>query len=154
MELFKKLLTGMKQHEVLLLILLVTYILFDIKTPANLSRTISENVLAQGFVYLLALSLFRYSKPVIGVLGLVAAYELVQRSKRRSGRKAIQKYLPSQDKMNLALNAFNQFPPTLEEEVVATMAPIVRNGPMGASSFVPILDNIGFSAPVDYDGVI
>lgn len=154
MELFKNLLTGMKQHEVLLLILLVTYIVFDIKTPAKLARSISENVLAQGFVYLLALSLFRYSKPVIGVLGLVAAYELVQRSKQHSGRKAIQKYLPSQDKMNMALNAFNQFPPTLEEEVVATMAPIVRNGPMGMASFVPILDNIGFSAPIDYDGVI
>ena len=48
MELFKNLLTGMKQHEVLLLILLVTYIVFDIKTPAKLARSISENILAQG----------------------------------------------------------------------------------------------------------
>jgi hypothetical protein len=154
MELFKNLLTGMKQHEILLLILLVTYIVFNVRTPETLAKIISENILAQGVVYLIALSLFRYSKPVIGVLGLIAAYELVQRSKQRSGRKAVQKYLPSQDKMNSALNAFNQFPPTLEEEVVATMAPIVRNGPVGAASFVPILDNIGFSAPIDYDGVI
>lgn len=154
MEVFKKLLTGMKQHEILLLILLVTYLLFNIRTPMGLARLISENILAQGVVYLIALWLFMHSKPVIGVLGLITAYQLIQRSKEQAGRKAIAKYLPSQDKMNSALNAYNQFPPTLEEEVVATMAPIVRNGPMGSPSYLPIIDNIGDSAPVDYEGVI
>lgn len=151
---FKKILTGMKQYEVLLLILLVTYLLFNIRTPIGLAELVSENVLVQVGVYLLSLSLFKYSNPVIGVLGLIAAYELVQRSKEQTGRKSIPKYLPSQDKMDAALNAFNQFPPTLEEQVVATMAPIVHNGPMGAPSYLPILDNIGLSAPVDYEGVI
>ena len=154
MEVFKKLLTGMKQHEILLLILLVTYLLFNIRTPIGLARLISENILAQGVVYLFALWLFMHSNPVIGVLGLITAYQLIQRSKEQAGRKAIAKYLPSQDKMNSALNAYNQFPPTLEEEVVATMAPIVRNGPMGSPSYLPIIDNIGVSAPVDYEGVI
>lgn len=154
MEVFKKLLTGMKQHEILLLILLVTYLLFNIRTPMGLARLISENILAQGVVYLIALWLFMHSNPVIGVLGLITAYQLIQRSKEQAGRKAISKYLPSQDKMNSALNAYNQFPPTLEEEVVATMAPIVRNGPMGSPSYLPIIDNIGDSAPVDYEGVI
>ena len=154
MEVFKKLLTGMKQHEILLLILLVTYLLFNIRTPMGLARLISENILAQGVVYLLALLLFKNSNPVIGVLGLITAYQLIQRSKEQAGRKAIAKYLPSQDKMNSALNAYNQFPPTLEEEVVATMAPITRNGPMGPPSYLPIIDNIGSSAPVDYEGVI
>ena len=79
---------------------------------------------------------------------------MIQRSDEQSGRKAIDKYLPSQDKMNSALNAMNQFPPTLEEEVVATMAPITRDGPMGPPSYLPIIDNIGDSAPVDYEGVI
>ena len=154
MEVFKKLLTGMKQHEILLLILLVTYLLFNIRTPMGLARLISENILAQGVVYLIALWLFMHSNPVIGVLGLITAYQLIQRSKEQAGRKAIAKYLPSQDKMNSSLNAYNQFPPTLEEEVVATMAPIVRNGPMGSPSYLPIIDNIGDSAPVDYEGVI
>ena len=154
MEVFKKLLTGMKQHEILLLILLVTYLLFNIRTPIGLARLISENILAQGVVYLFALWLFMHSNHVIGVLGLITAYQLIQRSKEQAGRKAIAKYLPSQDKMNSALNAYNQFPPTLEEEVVATMAPIVRNGPMGSPSYLPIIDNIGDSAPVDYEGVI
>jgi len=154
MEVFKKISSGMKQHEILLLILLITYLVFNITTPIVLSRMISENILVQGVIYLIALSLFKYSKPVIGVLGLVAAYRLVERSKEQTGRKAIPKYLPSQDKMDSALNAFNQFPPTLEEQVVATMAPIVHNGPMGSPSYLPILDNIGLSAPVDYEGVI
>ncbi|MEX0598222.1 MAG: hypothetical protein WD512_17170, partial [Candidatus Paceibacterota bacterium] len=77
MESFKKILTGMKQYEVLLLILLVTYLVFNIRTPIGLARIVSENILAQGVVFLIALSLFKYSKPVIGVLGLVAAYQLV-----------------------------------------------------------------------------
>jgi len=154
MEAFLSFIKKLSQYEVLVLVLLIVFIVFNIDIPSGLAEVIDENVLAQIFVYLFALSAIAYSKPIIGVLALIAAYVLVQRSKKRNGSSAMVKYLPSEDSKNKQLNAYNQFEPTLEESVVSTMAPIVLDGPIGAPSYLPILDNNDLAAPIDYEGVI
>jgi len=81
-------------------------------------------------VILGAFYLLSCCNPIVGVIGLFAAYELIQRSSQRTGTSAIQRYLPSQMKKDGHFSAFNQFPVTLEEEVVANMAPlVVSEGP-------------------------
>ena len=45
--------------------------------------------------------------------------------------------------------AFNQFPYTLEQEVVAKMAPIVRSGSsLSSASYKPLLDNLHDASPL------
>jgi hypothetical protein len=46
--------------------------------------------------------------------------------------------------------AFNQFPYTLEQEVVAKMAPIVHTGySINSASYKPLLDNLYDAAPIN-----
>ena len=72
-----------KQHEMVLFVVLVIYIMFDISTPAMLAEHI-DSVYGNIIVAILALSLFLSSHPVIGILGLFAAYELIKRSKHNA----------------------------------------------------------------------
>lgn len=154
MEAFVSFIKNLSQYEVLVLVLLIVFIVFKIHVPYSLAEIIDENVLAQMFIYLFAVSAIAYSKPVIGVLALIASYILIQRSKRRNGSTAMAKYLPSEDSKNKQLNAYNQFEPTLEETMVSTMSPIVLDGPIGAPSYLPILDNMGSASDINYEGVI
>jgi|UniRef100_A0A6C0D9T8 hypothetical protein len=57
------------------------------------------------------------------------------------------------DNMN-ELNSANQFPYTLEQEVVKKMAPIKTPIDSSPTNFSPILDDIHDAADVDYTGVV
>ncbi|NBO42316.1 MAG: hypothetical protein EBU92_12545, partial [Betaproteobacteria bacterium] len=72
-------------------------------------------------VVLIALSFFTHSHPVVGVLGLFAAYVLIRRSSISS---AIEAYIPSEERKSNELSILNQFPVTLEEQIVALRAPL------------------------------
>jgi len=122
-------------------VLLVTYILFEkIRPPVKLAIMIDESNLAQILIYLFGLGVTVYYNPIVGVLTLFASYELIRRSKTTTNGEAVYKYLPSQDKVDKTLNSLNQFPITLEEQVVSTMAPLVLDGPAGPASYLPVLD--------------
>ena len=78
--------------------------------------------------------LFLYSNPILAILYIFVAYELLRRS---ASYKPItlQQYTPTQEKKNKDLRAMN--PPqekSLEEEVVDKMAPV---GKSDASVYLP-----------------
>ena len=60
----------------------------------------------------------------MGVLGLFSAYILIRRSSAATGSYAVEAYVPSERRKSEELSAFNQFPVTLEEQVVALRAPL------------------------------
>ena len=105
-------------------------------------------------VVLIALTIFANSHPVLGVLSLVAAYELIKRSSVSTGTHAIKNYLASEKEKVTDFTKFNDFPVTLEEEVVAKMAPLVQNNDAPKGNFKPVLDDQHDAAGVDYEGVI
>jgi hypothetical protein len=80
MEYFNALMKKEKQHEMVLFVVLVIYIMFDVATPQMLAAHV-DTVYGTIIVAILALSLFLSTHPVIGILGLFAAYEFIQRSK-------------------------------------------------------------------------
>lgn len=148
---------GMSQFDMVVSALLVVYILLEkIRPPVKLAVMIDESILAQILIYLFGLGVTIYYNPIVGALTLFASYEMIRRSKTTTNGEAVYKYLPSQDKTDKALNALNQFPVTLEEQVVATMAPLVLDGPAGPSSYVPVLDktNATLLSDVDSDNLM
>lgn len=148
---------GMTQFDMVVSVLLLAYVLFEnIRPPVKLAIIIDESVLAQILIYLFGLGVTVYYNPIVGALTLFASYEMIRRSKTTTNGEAVYKYLPSQDKTNKTLNALNQFPVTLEEQVVSTMAPLVLDGPAGPASFVPVLDksNASLLSDVDSDNLI
>ena len=76
---------------------------------------------------------------LLGVIGLVAAYVLIQRSADTTGTQAEKDYLPSEAKKKAVLSAMNQFPVTVEEEVIAKMLPMNNPLDLSEAEFKPVL---------------
>jgi hypothetical protein len=140
-------LTGLfkKQNisQLLLSILFVIYLIMGYKTPEPLASWI-DTLAGKVVVIVIALSLFVIVHPILGVLGLLVAYDLIRRSSVASGTDALKKYLPTQEKVDSQFTAFNQFPYTLEQEMVKKMAPLNKSnefygGP--GQDYKPVLDN-------------
>jgi hypothetical protein len=109
-----------RKHEMLLTVLIIIYLVMDVPTPDIIAPYV-DTPLGNIVVVLIALSFFTHSHPVVGVLGLFAAYILIRRS---SSSSAIEAYVPSEKRKSEELSAYNQFPVTLEEQVVALRAPL------------------------------
>ncbi len=146
MDAFKDLLKKEKMGQVLLSILFIIYLIMGYKTPEVVANLI-DNTLGKIVVVILALLLFSCCNPILGILGLVVAYELIRRSEVRTGNYALRNYMPTEEKKASCLNAFNQFPYTLEQEMVSKMAPIQHTVSADAP-YVPILDNNYDATPI------
>jgi hypothetical protein len=112
-----------RKHELLLSVLMAIYIVLNVPTPGIIAPYV-DTPLGNIVVVLIALSLFTHSHPVVGVLGLFSAYILIRRSSAATGSSAVEAYVPSEKRKSEELSAFNQFPVTLEEQVVALRAPL------------------------------
>jgi hypothetical protein len=109
-----------RKHEMLLTVLIILYIVLNVPTPDVIAPYV-DTPLGNIAVVLVALSLFTHSHAVVGVLGLFAAYVLIRRS---SSSSPIEAYVPSEKRKSEELSALNQFPVTLEEQMVALRAPL------------------------------
>ena len=148
--LFKK--ENMGQN--VLAVLFVIYLIMGYKTPAPVANMI-DTMWGKIIVITIALLLFAYANPVLGVLGIFVAFDLIKRSTISTGNYALSKYLPTEKKKMTELTAYNQFPYTLEKEVVKKMAPIAHTTSNSTQvKFSPILDDTHDAAPINYTGVI
>jgi len=137
----------------LLFILFVIYIVFNIRTPEPIANIIDSTlgyVVIVGLFALMAVNL----NPLVTLVGIFAIYLLFKRSSIATGSLAMTKFLPSENIKSQHLSAFNQFPVTLEEEVVQKMAPLQSGPSMGPKTFTPLLDDLHDAANVNYDGVV
>lgn len=146
MDAFKDLLKKEKMGQVLLSILFLIYLIMGYKTPEVLANMI-DNTLGKVIVIVTALLLLSCCNPILGVLGLIVAYELIRRSEIKTGTHALRNYMPTEEKKASCLSAFNQFPYTLEQEMVSKMAPLQHTVSSDAP-YVPVLDNNYDATPI------
>jgi hypothetical protein len=94
--------------------------------------------------------MFMHNNPILAILALFVAFDLMRRSSVSTGIDALKRYAPSEEKKSSQFSAFNQFPYTLEQEVVKKMAPIVQSGSsMSKASYKPLLDNLYDASPIN-----
>ena len=124
-------------HHLVLTILLCVFIVFDIQVPNALANMV-DNPIGKVVVAALALCLLSMNT-LLGVIGLVAAYVLIQRSANTTGTQAQKDYLPSEAKKNAVMSSMNQFPMTVEEEVIAKMLPMNNQVDLSQPEFKPVL---------------
>jgi hypothetical protein len=131
-----------KEHfgEFILVILLVLYLVLGLKTPQPLANLI-DNIFAKIIICLIVLYLFMHAHPLLATLALFVAFNLIINSNMNN--YAMQNFLPSEANKMGQFTAFNQFPYTLEQEVVNKMAPIVISGTtLTQASYHPNIENI------------
>jgi hypothetical protein len=112
--------------EKVLTVLFIVYLVMMVPTPDWFTPYINSP-LGLVLLVILVLYLLFYTTPVLGVLSLFVAYELLRRSSVMPIAKvSIENRTPSQAKKDVQLKKMNPHPQTtsLEEEVVHKMAPI------------------------------
>lgn len=140
-----------KQHmgELVLVILFIVYLILGLKTPEPIANII-DTLVGKIVIILIVIYLFMHAHPILAVLALFVAFDLIRRSSAATGIDALKKYAPSEEKKFSQFTAFNQFPYTLEQEVVAKMAPIMKSGSsLTQASYKPLLDNLYDASPIN-----
>ena len=127
-----------------MLALFIIYLVMDIYPPEIVASYIDTSI---GMVAILLTTLYVFMNysPVLGVVFLFVAYEIVRRSARVNNRVPMMMYTPSQAKKDAELSAMN--PPvaaSLEEEVVQQMAPVGKSSLISytMSEYKPISSDI------------
>ena len=144
----KKLLSFEKAHQLVIAVLLVLYLLLDVETPKYLANLV-DTTLGNVVVMLLAVTLLLSSNIVVGLLALVAGYELIQRSRSVTGNLQL-KQIKNAEKIKVEmLKDYNNYPVTLEEEVVSKMAPLVHDKSTSSGNFKPVLNNLHDASSVN-----
>jgi len=152
MNIFKNLFETKNLNQLILVILFIIYLIFIIRLPMFVANII-DNVYSKIIIAVLALILLAFANPILGILGILVAYELIKRSSMQAGNSILDKYYPTEEKKWSPFSATNQFPYTLEQEVVKHMAPAV-NASNNKATYTPVLDNLYDAAPINYNGVI
>ena len=157
MDTFNKLMRQEKQHEMVIFVLLILYIVFTPSVPQALAEY-AESIIGQVVVVILAITLFLSTNPVVGILGFLAAYEFIRRASRVTGVYGIETFSPTEMKKQQVMTAMNPPPAkTLEEELVDNLVPISPNVDIGMTdggSFQPVLGPLYGAVAPDYEGVI
>ena len=142
------LLKNENRGQLILIILFAVYLILGFKTPepiASLVDTIGGKIV----LFIMVVFLFTHTNPILGILGLIVAYDLMRRSSAVTGIDALKKYGPSEEKKQSQFTAFNQFPYTLEQEVVAKMAPVIKHGTsINNASYKPTIENNYDASPI------
>ena len=149
MESFSSLLKKEHMGELVLVVLFIIYLIMGLKTPEPVAGMV-DTLVGKIVIFIMIIYLFMHSNPILAVLALLVGFDLIRRSSMATGIDALQRFAPSEEKKSSQFTAFNQFPYTLEQEVVAKMAPIMKSGSsLSQASYKPLLDNLYDASPLN-----
>ena len=140
MEILNELLEKRNMSQLVLVILFIIYLVMGFKTPDSVASMIDSTV-GKIVVALMALLLFAYSNPILGVLGIFVAYQLVRGASIKTGMAGLAEYYPTEEKKWTPFTPAHQFPYTLEQEVVKKMAPQKFNTSYVKATYKPTLED-------------
>ena len=142
MESFSSLFKKEHMGELVLVILFIIYLILGFKTPEPIANLV-DTLVGKIVIFIVVIYLFMHANPILAVLALFVGFDLIRRSSMTTGLDALQKFVPTEEKKASQFTAFNQFPYTLEQEVVAKMAPILESGSsLTQAPYKPLLDNL------------
>ena len=129
----------------ILTVLFVIYLILGLKTPQSIAQLI-DTLPGKIIIIIIAISLFIYTNPILGVIGFFVAYDLIRRSSIETGNYGINNYLPTEETKQAKLSSYNQYPYTLEQEMVKKMVPAVSKD-MSQASYEPMTNDTYDAAP-------
>jgi len=125
---------NMTPLEISVIVLMVLYVIFQVDTP-ELIASIIDSPIGMLTIFMVVLFLFYYANPIVAILFVFVAYELIRRTSYVTARDAIIEHTPSQRNKDIQMKVMNPVKSTtLEEEMVSKMAPV------GRSEMAQILD--------------
>ena len=116
MDYFSTLFDKKNAPQLTLSVLFVIYLVMGYQMPEGVA-TMVDSPMGKIAVVLVALMLFAYSNPVLGVLALLVAYQMIKSASVKTGMAGLDEYYPTEQKKWTPFNPAHQFPYTLEQEL-------------------------------------
>lgn len=141
---FEELLQEKNYHQVALVIIFLVYIfLNNVKMPHVIAEGVSS-MIGTVIVIIVTLGLLFNSNPIVGILGIVVAYLLIERSNQQMKNKSSVATVMEKEmeKMDTFFKVENQFPKTLEEEVVEKRTLHKSKRDITGPSYKPLLSEL------------
>ena len=148
MDYFDTLFDKKNMPQLVLSLVFVAYLVMGYQMPANVASMI-DSTLGKIIVVIVAIMLFAYSNPILGVLSLLVAYQLIRGSSVRTGMAGLEEFYPTEAKKWSPFTPTNQFPYTLEQEVVKNMTTQKFNTEYVKAPFRPTLDDTHDASPLN-----
>ena len=139
-----------KKHwcDLALLIVFAIYLILGLRIPYAIASLI-DSIPGKILVICVIIGLFKCAHPIVAIVSLFVAFDILRRSALSSGFDAMTQFSPSEQNKYSHMTAFNQFPYTLEQEVVKTMAPLATSaGSLFPASYKPMLEQQHQAAPI------
>jgi len=136
--------------EIFIIIIFILYLIIPVETPLLIGSFI-DSPLGIITLFIITISLFIYTNPILGILYIFVAYELMRRSTNTYGHLNIIQNTPSQLMKDIELTAMNPIQEkTLEEEIIEVRAPVGKSNEIEFvdSNFKPVSDKIIYGASV------
>jgi hypothetical protein len=148
MDYFRDLFTKKHMPELVLSALLALYLVMGYQVPEGVA-TMIDSTIGKIVVVVIALMLFAYSNPVLGILALLVAYQLIKGASVKTGMAGLEEYYPTEAKKWSPFTPTHQFPYTLEQEVVKKMTTQKFNTEYVKAPFRPTLDDTHDASPLN-----
>ena len=131
------------RYQSVLAVLFIVYLMSNMVLPPSLTK-LANTQAGMIVIVVLALTVFFHTHPVVGVLGLLVAYEMIKTAGRTSPSVVYSQAQPTFTTKKSRMRSMQSHPKvTLEEQMVKNMVPLV-NPPSGSdpgASYLPVLDN-------------
>ena len=135
---------NMTKMEMLLGIIFILFIVLPVDVPLMIANIIDSS-LGMVLLFALAVYMFTITSPVVAVVFVFVAYELLRRSCKATGKRVIMKHTPTQEKKDEKMKKMNPVKKaTLEEEMVEKMAPVGRSDMISyiTTTFSPVAEDL------------
>ena len=99
-------------------VLIAIFIILPVKIPKEMASIVSTNI--GRIVILITVACMFMLHPIVGAVGIVAAYELIKRSARTY---SVARFTPSETIKYDNLNKLNDFPTSVEETIIKQTLP-------------------------------
>ena len=137
-----------KTMEIILGCLMILYLLAGILLPTSLNSAFNSWI-GQEIMLLIVFYMFCNSNIILGILTLLVVLSIMMNNQSSTMSIAMNNQ-PSEETKSQQFTQFNQFPYTLEQEMVKKMVPLYSAGDsINNASYVPIMDNVYDSSPVN-----
>lgn len=130
----------MKTEEIVLAAFFAIYLIMDYKVPECMAPLI-DTLLGKLAIIGAALALFAYSNPILGILALLVAYQVIKHASISTGFAGLEEYYPTEAKKWSPFTPAHQFPYTLEQEMVKLMTTQKFNPEYVKAPFRPTLSD-------------
>ena len=134
-------LKSLKSFEIVALVLFILFVILPFKLPLMFAN-VFDSSLGLVLLFVITIFLFFYTNPILGVIFILVAYELIRRSSEVTGGNYIVHDVTRQQYKDVELVQLNPVQSeTLEEEVINKMAPARNEFIKGdLSDFKPNVD--------------